>query len=168
MILYDYKCAAGHRFEAGVASMTSPNPDCPACGAATSRALTSVQVGGTASAGPSREQMPRSWKSIGGGHPDAVRHWRSAIEKREKLEDRYPELGGDRRPVLAHEGIFRDRPLRAGDDIGASVKDALNSSAAAGGRAGREPATTAAEAPRTSDASNTSQQRTTSTKGRTT
>lgn len=137
MILYDYKCANAHRFEAPVASMSSPNPACPACGAATSRTLTSVKLGGTASAGPSREQMPRSWNSMGKGHPDAVRHWRSAIEKREKLEEKYPELGGDRRPVLAHEGIFHGRPLRAGDDIGASVTNAVASSSSA--KKGRTP-----------------------------
>jgi negative regulator of sigma E activity len=47
------------------------------------------------------------------------------MEKRERLEERHPELGGDRRPILAHEGIFRDRPLRAGDDIGSSVEAAV-------------------------------------------
>ena len=32
-----------------------------------------------------------------------------------KLEDKYPELRGDQRPVLAHEGQYHDHPLRAGD-----------------------------------------------------
>ena len=44
--------------------------------------------------------------------------------KREKLEERHPELAGDRRPILAHEGIFARKPLRAGDDIAAAVRDA--------------------------------------------
>jgi putative FmdB family regulatory protein len=34
---------------------------------------------------------------------------------REKLEEKYPELRGDQRPVLAHEGKYHDKPLRAGD-----------------------------------------------------
>ncbi|WP_354180976.1 hypothetical protein [Arthrobacter sp. UYP6] len=74
-----------------------------------------------ADSGPSRAQMPHSWEGIGRGHPDAVAHWRKKVERREKLEEKYPELAGDRRPILAHEGIFSGRPLRAGDDIGASV-----------------------------------------------
>lgn len=130
MILHDFKCEEAHRFEAGIASMHADNPDCPACGSPTTRLLTTVKVGGTASAGASREEMPKSWTGMGSGHPDAVSHWRKKMVHREKLEEKYPELGGDRRPVLAHEGIFRGRPLRAGDDIGASVKSA--SAAAAG------------------------------------
>lgn len=68
--------------------------------------------------------MPKSWTGIAGGDPDAVAHWRQKMEKREQLEEKYPELGGDRRPILAHEGIFNGRPLRAGDDIGTAVKQA--------------------------------------------
>jgi hypothetical protein len=36
-------------------------------------------------------------------------------ERRQRLEDRYPELAGDRRPILAHEGPYSTFPLRAGD-----------------------------------------------------
>ena len=121
MILYDFRCRDGHRFEAAVESMTSENPPCAVCGETTSRAFSRVNIGNSADAGPTREEMPHSWESIGRGHPDAVRHWRKKIEKREKLEERYPELAGDRRPVLAHEGIFAGSPLRAGDDVAASV-----------------------------------------------
>lgn len=129
MILYDYKCTRDHRFEAGVASMSSPAPDCPDCGEASRRVLTTVRTSGFASAGHSREDMPKSWKGMSGGSPDAVNYWRRSMEKREKLEERYPELGGDRRPILAHEGIFQGRPLRAGDDIGASVEAAVTADA---------------------------------------
>ncbi|MET4060329.1 putative FmdB family regulatory protein [Arthrobacter sp. UYP6] len=121
MILYDFRCPGGHRFEAGVQSMSAPNPECPRCGAATSRVPSRMNIGGVADSGPSRAQMPHSWEGIGRGHPDAVAHWRKKVERREKLEEKYPELAGDRRPILAHEGIFSGRPLRAGDDIGASV-----------------------------------------------
>jgi putative FmdB family regulatory protein len=132
MILYDFRCPGGHRFEAGLASMHSPDPNCPACGTSARRVPSRVQMGGIADAGPSREQMPKSWQAVGGGHRDAVSHWRSRIEKREKLEEKHPELGGDRRPVLAHEGIFRDRPLRAGDDIPSSIRAARSADAASG------------------------------------
>ncbi|WP_218885219.1 hypothetical protein [Kineococcus aurantiacus] len=59
-------------------------------------------------------------------------HWRRVVEHREGLEERHPELAGDRRPVLAHEGIFAGRPLRAGDDVPAAVAAA----SAAAGRTG--------------------------------
>jgi hypothetical protein len=42
---------------------------------------------------------------------------RRTAERRRALEDRHPELAGDRRPVLAHEGRFESAPLRAGDPI---------------------------------------------------
>jgi putative FmdB family regulatory protein len=149
MILYDFRCTEGHRFEAGVASMFSPDPECPACGSGTLRVPSRVQIGGVADAGPSREQMPNSWRGIGGGHPDAVSHWRSKIEKREKLEEKHPELGGDRRPVLAHEGIFRGQPLRAGDDIPASIRAARarNSGSGAGSGTGSGASSSAGTGP---------------------
>lgn len=153
MILYDFRCTEGHRFEAGIASMHASNPECPGCGAATNRVPSRVQIGGVADAGPSREQMPRSWRGVGNGHPDAVAHWRSTIEKREKLEEKHPELAGDRRPVLAHEGIFQGRPLRAGDDIPASIRaarkaesDAAQAQAAAAPSAAAPPAKSAKSA----------------------
>lgn len=124
MIIYDFKCSEGHRFEAVVESMSSPNPDCAWCGNLSQRVPSRVRIGNSASAGSSRDDMPKSWTGMGGGHPEAVSHWRKQMEKREKLEEKYPELGGDRRPILAHEGIFNGRPLRAGDDIGTAVKQA--------------------------------------------
>lgn len=125
MILYDFACESGHRFEAGIASMAADNPACPGCGAATRRRPSRVQFGNRASAGPSREQMPRSWQATGRGDAETIKHWHKLASKREKLEESYPELAGDRRPVLAHEGIFSGRPLRAGDDIPSAVAEAV-------------------------------------------
>jgi hypothetical protein len=125
MILYDFACDTGHRFEAGIANMAAENPDCPGCGTATRRRPSRVQIGKRASAGPSRDQMPRSWKATGRGDAETIRHWHDLATKREKLEESYPELAGDRRPVLAHEGIFSGRPLRAGDNIPAAVAEAV-------------------------------------------
>lgn len=121
MILYDFGCRSGHRFEAAVASMMADDPPCPACGEATHRVPSAINMGAVADAGPDRRAMPHSWRGISGGHPDAVAHWRKTIERREKLEEKHPELAGDRRPVLAHEGIFHGNPLRAGDDVGEAV-----------------------------------------------
>jgi hypothetical protein len=125
MILIDFECPAKHRFEAGIESMFSDNPPCPECSGPTWRRPAAIRLGKSADAGPSREQMPHSWNGIDRGRADSVRYWREKMEKREKLEEKYPELGGDRRPVLAHEGIFAGRPLRVGDDIGAAVGEAV-------------------------------------------
>ena len=100
MIVYDVKCSAGHRFEAMLKTMDSPTPDCT-CGEPTRRMITRVNRGNAASAGRSRDEMPNTWRGIGNGNRD--------------LEEKYPELGGDRRPVIAHEGKFEARPVRAGD-----------------------------------------------------
>ncbi|TNM64143.1 zinc ribbon domain-containing protein [Streptomyces sp. NP160] len=121
MVLHDFTCAQGHRFEAGLASMSSPDPACPACGSATRRRPSRLNIGGRASTGVPRERMPRSWEGVGRGDRETVAHWRAVAEEREALEERHPELAGDRRPVLAHEGVFAGRPLRAGDDVAASL-----------------------------------------------
>lgn len=133
MVLHDFTCEQGHRFEAGVPSMTSPDPACPACGGATRRRPSRLNIGGRASTGVPREAMPRSWEGVGRGDRETVAHWRSVAERRERLEERHPELAGDRRPVLAHEGVFAGRPLRAGDDVVASLAAAKAAKAAAAG-----------------------------------
>lgn len=109
--------------------MSAENPPCPYCGSATKRKPGSVGLGGRADPGPSREERPRSWQQVNGGDPATIRAWQQSIEKRERLEAKYPELTGDTRPVLAHEGIFSRNPLRAGDDFDSAVAVA---SAAAG------------------------------------
>lgn len=123
MILYDLACEAGHRFEAALPSMHAQNPAC-SCGAATRRLLSRLNLGGRASAGPSRDQMPTTWRGVGGGDPDTVRGWHKLMTTRERLEEKYPELAGDRRPILAHEGHFASAPLRAGDDAATAVAEA--------------------------------------------
>lgn len=131
MIIYDFGCTGGHVFEAAVAGMTAADPSCPTCGATTRRRPSRVNVTG-ASTGPSRDQMPRSWRAVGNGDPQTIRHWHTLAARREKLEDRHPELAGDRRPVLAHEGIFARRPLRAGEDIPTAMVEAATAHQAAG------------------------------------
>jgi putative FmdB family regulatory protein len=117
VLRYDYRCAdCGERFELSVPSMSSPTPHCPSCDAdALVKLVTAVRIGGAATSGPSRSLMPRSWEATRGGDKDVVRGWRDAAVRRERLEERHPELAPDRRPVLAHEGQFADKPLRAGD-----------------------------------------------------
>jgi hypothetical protein len=64
---------------------------------------------------PPPERMPQTWKGTYRGDRDYVTHLRRVADARRDLEARHPELAGDRRPVLAHEGRFEHAPLRAGD-----------------------------------------------------
>lgn len=123
MIIYDFKCADNHRFEGVLDSMHDANPAC-ACGAQTRRMPSRLNISGRASAGPSREDMPNTWYGTRQGNAELLRKWHSDMTKREKLEEKYPELAGDRRPVLAHEGSFESQPLRAGDAMVQAVADA--------------------------------------------
>lgn len=117
MVNYDVRCPDGHRFEVDLKSMFSDNPACIECGLPTARVPAVGAVRGVASAGVSRDQVPNTWRGIDRGNPEAVKYWHKQMSKREKLEAKYPELAGDRRPVLAHEGVFADKPLRAGDPM---------------------------------------------------
>lgn len=114
MPIFDYACDCGHRFEALV---TSAEPVCDQCGGSPRRRPSAVRLGGVATPGPSREQAPKSWRATGNGDHDTVRHWHREMTRREDLERKYPELAGDRRPVIAHEGRFAAAPLRAGDPL---------------------------------------------------
>lgn len=116
MPTYDYRCADGHRFERIVPiAARDAAPSCPDCGAAAHRLPSAAAIGGVASAGLSREQMPQTWKGTGGADREYVAHLRRQWDGRQRLEEKYPELAGDRRPVVAHEGRYHDAPLRAGE-----------------------------------------------------
>ena len=121
MIIYDVLCASAHRSEITLDSMFDDTPACAGCGGPTWRVPAAVRLSGRADAGPARDQMPNTWQGIGRGDAETVRGWHGLMSKREKLEEKYPELAGDRRPVLAHEGAFATAPLRAGDPLAASI-----------------------------------------------
>ncbi|NEE03667.1 zinc ribbon domain-containing protein [Phytoactinopolyspora halotolerans] len=117
MPIYDYACVGGHRFEMLVRSAGSADPACPECGDATRRRPSAVRLAGTADPGPSRDDAPKSWQATGNGDRETLKYWHRQMSQRERLEQKYPELAGDRRPVLAHEGRFAGAPLRAGDAL---------------------------------------------------
>jgi hypothetical protein len=72
-------------------------------------------MGGRADPGLSQSQMPQTWKGTYGGNPEYITGLQREWERRRRLEDRYPELAGDGRPIVAHEGPYSAVPLRAGD-----------------------------------------------------
>lgn len=113
MPVYEYSCGCGHRFETLV-SADAPAPACPACGGVPRRRPPSrVALTGRATLPPGREQAPRSWEQTNGGDRETILYWQRTLEQRQKLEEKYPELAGDSRPVLAHEGPYAAEPLRA-------------------------------------------------------
>lgn len=127
MPLYEYSCGRGHRFEKLVAfaDADSPSLACPACGSAGCRRLMSpAALLGRSAPPPGREAAPRSWEQTNGGDRETILHWQRTLERRRRLEEKYPELAGDTRPVLAHEGPYAASPLRAGADPSAPAAPA--------------------------------------------
>jgi putative FmdB family regulatory protein len=115
MPIYEYDCGCGHRFETLAKMADSPAPPCPACGGVPRRRPASrVALLGRATLPPGRDRAPRSWEQTNGGDRETILHWQHALEQRQKIEEKYPELVGDTRPVLAHEGPYAAEPLRPG------------------------------------------------------
>ena len=118
MPLYDYRCPAGHDFEQLAPMAAGTPPQCPTCGRDSHKLPSRFAIGGRADPGRPMEAMPQTWRGTHGGNTDYVATLRRQWEARAKLEDRYEELRGDRRPILAHEGRYHGAPLRAGDTPG--------------------------------------------------
>ena len=116
MPLYDYRCAAGHRFEAMAPIAAGDRAACP-CGAAGVKVPSRVALGGAAYPGRSMEQMPQTWRGTYEGNREYLGQLRREWGARQKLEEKYEELRGDQRPIIAHEGRYHDAPLRAGDAL---------------------------------------------------
>ena len=115
MPIYEYACGCGHRFETLVKMADPATPACPACGGIPRRRPPSrVAQLGRASLPPRRDQAPTSWEQTNGGDRETILHWQHALDQRQQVEEKYPELAGDSRPVLAHEGPYAAEPLRAG------------------------------------------------------
>ena len=114
MAIYELRCREGHRFEA-IQSFTAPLPDCRECGAATDKVPSRFAVTGRAGTPPPAEMMPQTWRGTYNADREYVTGLRRAADARRDLEERHPELAGDRRPIIAHEGRYENAPLRAGD-----------------------------------------------------
>lgn len=116
MPIYELRCGGGHRFEV-IQSYAEPLPACPACGEPTRRMPGRIGLLGRAQLPPPPERMPQTWRGTYGANPEYVNELRKTAETRRLLEERHPELAGDRRPIVAHEGRYEGAPLRAGDLI---------------------------------------------------
>ena len=116
MPIYVYRCGCGVRFERLVAR-DAPTPACPSCGGEPRKVPAGFSLGGQANPGLARDEMPQTWRGVYHGDRDYVTRMRRQWEQRQRLEARHPELAGDQRPILAHEGRYHDAPLRAGDPV---------------------------------------------------
>ncbi|MEP7024608.1 MAG: zinc ribbon domain-containing protein [Actinomycetota bacterium] len=118
MAIYQLSCGQGHRFEV-IQSFTVPLPPCASCGEPTSKVPSVFGIGGrgAASLPPPAEAMPQTWRGTYEGNREYLTQLRRTAEQRQVMEARHPELAGDRRPILAHEGRYEAAPLRAGDAL---------------------------------------------------
>jgi putative FmdB family regulatory protein len=112
--IYDLRCQQGHVTEV-IQSFTAPLPPCPECGSPTAKLPSRFGIGGGAQLPPAADRMPQTWRGTYGGDREYVGALRRTTEQRQRLEERHPELAGDRWPVVAHEGRFEGAPLRRGD-----------------------------------------------------
>lgn len=133
MPLYDYACSCGARFETMVPSWSSPAPDCPSCGATTSRRPPSPAMGGRAVPPTAMSAAPRSWDGLNGGDRETIAHWQRTMDARQEFEARHPEHKEQRDAVAAHEGSFERTPLtyRELASRAATSKDATSAAAEA-------------------------------------
>ena len=116
MPIYVYRCGCGERFERLV-PLGAPEPGCPTCGSATQKIPAGPSLLGQAGAGLAKEQMPQTWRGTHEGNREYVTGLRRQWDRRQRLEAKHPELAGDQRPIIAHEGRFHGAPLRAGDPV---------------------------------------------------
>ena len=114
MPIYEYSCGCGATVEV-LAAFDASAPACQACGAETRKEVSRFSVNGRAELGLSQSQMPQTWLGTYGGNSEYTTMLQRQWERRCRLEDRYPEIADDRRPIVAHEGRYSAIPLRAGE-----------------------------------------------------
>ena len=119
MPIYVYGCVdssgpCGLRFEK-LSGFDDAAPGCPSCGGETRKVPTAVGLSGRADPGLAKDSMPQTWRGVHEGDREYVTGMQRRWEQRQKLEERHPELAGDQRPILAHEGRYSAAPLRLGD-----------------------------------------------------
>ncbi|HXT42887.1 MAG TPA: zinc ribbon domain-containing protein [Pseudonocardiaceae bacterium] len=117
MPIYVYRCDCGLRFER-LAALNAPAPECPTCQDPMRKIPVGFSLGGRANAGLSCDHMPQTWRGLYHGDREYVTRMQRQWDRRHRLEAEYPQLAGDTRPILAHEGRYHNAPLRAGDSKG--------------------------------------------------
>lgn len=114
MPTYTLSCPDRHRVQR-MLPMDAPLPECPECGGPTHRVPAAVGLSGVASLPPRADRMPQTWRGTHSGNREYLGELRRTAETRQRLEERHPEIAGDTRPIIAHEGRYEAAPLRAGE-----------------------------------------------------
>ncbi|WP_067456289.1 FmdB family zinc ribbon protein [Actinomadura macra] len=114
MPIYEFRCRSGHRTEV-LQPYDDSAPTCPHCGETTARVPSAPAVLSGTTTLPAAASMPQTWRGTHDGNREYIHHLQQVNEQRTRLEAEHPELAGDRRPVLAHEGPYEVTPLRQGD-----------------------------------------------------
>lgn len=94
-----------------VPSWSSPAPECPDCGAVTSRRPPSPAVVGGAKPPTAMSAAPTSWEGVGRGDRETITQWRREMNQRQEFESRNSEHAEHRDAIAAHEGVFERKPL---------------------------------------------------------
>ena len=114
--LYDYCCPQGHLFEQLASIADRAQQACPACGQVSDKIPSRISAGRPGEPRPfGRNDAADLARAPTKGTPSTPASCAGEWSARQKLKEKHPELRGDQRPVLAHEGRYHAKPLRAGD-----------------------------------------------------
>lgn len=61
--------------------------------------------------------MPQTWRGTYGADREYVKVLRHEADRRVRLEERHPELRGESRRIVAHEGPYAQTPLYEGEPL---------------------------------------------------
>src|SRR5664279_175656 len=122
MPIYDLRCEQDHRFEVMQPIAAEP-PACPLCGSSATKVPSRCALSGVAKLPPAHNRQPQTWRGTYEGNREYLRQLRSEADARTRLEASHPELAGDQRPIIAHEGRFENAPLRRGDPLPPAAKE---------------------------------------------
>ena len=99
MPIYEYRCEdcvmVFERLVQGFPDATVAPQSCPQCaGSQTRRLISGIALLTGGAVGSGRAAYPTSWQDTGGAHPDALKYWRTRVEREQREEAKHPELAG--------------------------------------------------------------------------
>ena len=113
--IYEYRCEdcviGFERLVQGFPDSTSAPQSCPQCaGSQTRRLISRIALLTGGSVGIGRAAYPTSWQDTGGANPDALKYWRTRVEREQREEVKHPELGGLRQATAERRWAERQPP----------------------------------------------------------
>lgn len=115
--IYEYRCEdcviVFERLVQGFSDSVSASApqSCPQCaGSQTRRLISRISLLTGGSVGIGRAAYPTSWQDTGGGNPDALKYWRTRVEREQREEGKHPELSGLRRETAERRWAAKQPP----------------------------------------------------------